>query len=264
MAFNADSGAAAWSRQITPGDAYVVSCPSGENCPKAKGPDLDFGSSAVLADLPHGKRILIAGQKSGVVTALDPDRGGEIVWQKRVGAGGKLGGVQWGFAVDQGHVYVAVSDVRFSIVAPYSAPGTQVSPLNPKMAFLLDSHAGGGILALRLDTGEQVWRTPHPGCGDRPGCTPAQSAAVTAIPGLVFSGGLDGRLRAYSAEDGRIVWDVDTKGDYQTVNGVAAKGGSIDGGGAVVVDGLVYIGSGSGFLGTMPGNVLLAYSVDGL
>jgi polyvinyl alcohol dehydrogenase (cytochrome) len=132
------------------------------------------------------------------------------------------------------------------------------------MSFLLDSNAGGGILALSLDTGEQVWRTPHPGCGDVPGCSPAQSSAVTAIPGLVFSGGLDGRLRAYSAEDGRIVWDVDTKGDYQTVNGVAAKGGSIDGGGAVVADGLVYIGSGATLVGTTPGNVLLAYSVDGL
>ena len=63
---------------------------------------------------------------------------------------------------------------------------------------------------------------------------------------------------------GRIVWDVDTKGDYQTVNGVAAKGGSIDGGGAVVVDGTVYVGSGSGIYGGMPGNALLAYSVDGL
>ncbi len=263
LAFNANSGAAAWSRQITSGDAYVISCPSGENCPKAKGPDLDFGSSTVLADLPGGKRILVAGQKSGVVTALDPDHGGEILWQKRVGAGGKLGGVQWGVAVDQSNVYVAVSDVQFSVEPP-GAPGAQVSPLNPKMAFLLDSNAGGGISALRLDNGEEVWRAPHPGCGDVRGCTPAQSAAVTAIPGLVFSGGLDGRLRAYSAEDGRIVWDVDTKGDYQTVNGVAAKGGSIDGGGAIVVDGFVYIGSGSGFLGTMPGNVLLAYSVDGL
>ena len=233
------------------------------NCPKAKGPDLDFGSSAVLADLPGGKRILVAGQKSGVVTALDPDRGGQILWQKRVGAGGKLGGVQWGVAIDQGKVYVAVSDVRFSVVPP-DVPGAQISPLNPKMAFLLDSKTGGGLSALRLDSGEEVWRTPHPGCGDVPGCSPAQSSAVTAIPGLVFSGGLDGRLRAYSAEDGRIVWDVDTKGDYQTVNGVAAKGGSIDGGGAVVVDGMVYVGSGATLVGTMPGNVLLAYSVDGL
>ena len=98
---------------------------------------------------------------------------------------------------------------------------------------------------------------------DVPGCSPAQSAAVTAIPGIVFSGGIDGHLRAYSAKDGRIVWDVDTKTEYRTVNGVAARGGSIDGPGAVVVGGTLYISSGSRFLGTLPGNVLLAYSVDG-
>ena len=217
----------------------------------------------MLANLPNGKRILVAGQKSGLVIALDPDRGGEIVWQKRVGTGGKIGGVQWGISVDDRNVYVAVSDVRLSVVTP-ETPGAQPYAFNPKIGLLYDSKAGGGLSALRLDTGEEVWLTPHPGCGDIPGCSPAQSAAVTAIPGLVFSGGLDGRLRAYSAGDGRIVWDVDTKGDYQTVNGVVAKGGSIDGGGAVVVDGMVYVGSGSGIYGGMPGNVLLAYSVDGL
>ena len=265
LAFGAGSGELVWTRQTTRGDAYNIACgaPATENCPKANGPDFDFGSSAVLVNLPNGKRVLVAGQKSGVVTALDPDHGGEIVWQKRVGAGGKVGGVQWGIAADDSKVYVAVSDVRFSVAAP-GAPGAQILALNPKISLLLDSKTGGGLSALRLDTGEEVWRTPHPGCGDIPGCSPAQSAAVTAIPGLVFSGGLDGRLRAYSTKDGRIVWDVDTKGDYQTVNGVQAKGGSIDGGGAVVVDGMVYVSSGSGFAGSVPGNVLLAYSVDGL
>ncbi len=66
------------------------------------------------------------------------------------------------------------------------------------------------------------------------------------------------------SDNGKIAWDTDTKADYQTVNGVAAKGGSVDGGGAVVVDGMVYVSSGSGFAGSVPGNVLLAYSVDGL
>ncbi len=112
-------------------------------------------------------------------------------------------------------------------------------------------------------TGEIVWHTPHPGCGDAPGCSPAQSAAVTAIPGAVFSGGLDGHLRAYAASDGRIVWDVDTAKDYSTVNGVAAHGGSLDGPGAVVVDGMLYVNSGYGFFGTAPGNALLAFSIDG-
>jgi polyvinyl alcohol dehydrogenase (cytochrome) len=147
LALEADSGTVAWSRQITSRDAYTIACPSGDNCPKAKGPDLDFGSSAVLADFPGGKRILVAGQKSGVVTALDPDRGGKILWQKRVGAGGKLGGVQWGIAADQDNVYVAVSDVRYSVV-PRGTPGAQASVLNPKISFLFDSNTGGGISAL--------------------------------------------------------------------------------------------------------------------
>jgi polyvinyl alcohol dehydrogenase (cytochrome) len=263
VAVDAGSGDRAWTRQITSGDAYTVACPSGSNCPKSHGPDLDFGSSAVLASLPDGKRLLIAGQKSGVVSAVDPDRGGEIVWQKRVGAGGALGGVQWGVAADENNLYVAVSDPKMERVAS-GTPGAQPLGFNSSVALLIDSKVGGGLTALRLDTGEEVWRTPHPGCSDVAGCSPAQSAAVTAIPGLVFSGGLDGHLRAYLAESGRIVWDQDTKVDYQTVNGVAAKGGSIDGGGAVVVDGMVYVESGSGFVGTIPGNVLLAYSVGGL
>ena len=261
LAIDVGSGEVAWTRQITSGDAFNVACPAGVNCPKSKGPDFDFGSSAVLASLPNGRRVLVAGQKSGVVTAVDPDHGGAIVWQKRVGAGGTMGGVQWGVAADESNLYVAVSDAHVTY-AP-NAPGAQPLAFNPNISLLLDSKAGGGLSALRLDTGEEVWRTPHPGCGDVPGCSPAQSAAVTGIPGLVFSGGFDGHLRAYSAADGKIVWDMDTRGDYQTVNGVSAKGGSIDGGGAVVVDGMVYVGSGSGFVGTMPGNVLLAYSVDG-
>jgi polyvinyl alcohol dehydrogenase (cytochrome) len=265
LALDARSGELVWSRQTTSRDAYNIACvsPEKENCPQAMGPDFDFGSSAILANLPSGKRILVAGQKSGVVTAIDPGRSGEILWQQRVGTGGSLGGVEWGIAADQRNVYVALSDVRLTVAA-LGTPGAQPSIFNPKIAFLYNNKVGGGLSALKLETGEEVWRTPHPGCGDVPGCSPAQSAAVTATPGLVFSGGLDGHLRAYFVDNGKIAWDQDTKGDYQTVNGVAAKGGSIDGGGAVVVDGIVYVGSGSGIFGGAPGNVLLAYSVDGL
>ena len=264
LAFNAASGELVWSRQMTAGDAYNMGCNgrSAGNCPQSRGSDFDFGASAVLAELAGGKRVLIGAQKSGVVTALDPDRGGEIVWQKRVGRGGALGGVMWGPATDGVKIYVAVSDVKISAVAP-GTPGAQTTQLDPRLAFLLDNAAGGGLHALRLDTGEEVWQTPHPGCHDVPGCSPAQSAAVTAMPGIVFSGGLDGHLRAYAADDGRIVWDVDTKGDHPTVNGVAAHGGSIDGPGPVVVGGMLYVNSGSAFYGTIPGNALLAYSVDG-
>ncbi len=241
LAFDMDTGKLLWSRQLTAGDAYNLGCPTGDNCPEAKGPDFDFGCSPNLVDLPNGKRALIAGQKSGMVHALDPDQQGEVLWQTRVGKGGPLGGVQWGNASDGENVYVAVSD-------HYATK---------------DLKEAGGIFALKLATGERVWYTPPPGCGAKPQCSPAQSAAVTVIPGVVFSGSLDGHLRAYAATDGRILWDVDTAMEYQTVNGVKAKGGSLDGPGAVVVGGMLYVNSGYGMFGEMPGNVLLAFSVDG-
>ena len=264
IAFRLDTGERAWVHQATEGDAYTMACnlsAAGQgNCPQANGPDVDFGNSAILVNLPGGHRALIAGQKSGVVHALDPDRGGALIWRTAVGVGGKLGGVQWGSAADEQHVYVAVSDVRIAPVAP-DTPGGQRTPFGVNLR--VDPDAGGGLLALKLATGEVAWKTPHPGCKAVPGCSPAQSAAVTAIPGVVFSGGLDGHLRAYAADNGHIVWDVDTKRPYTTVNGVPAQGGSLDGPGAVVVDGMLYVNSGYAIFGGAPGNVLLAFSVDG-
>jgi polyvinyl alcohol dehydrogenase (cytochrome) len=177
-----------------------------------------------------------------------------------VGVGGKLGGVQWGSAADDQHVYVAVSDLSTQRVLG-DTPGAQPSPLG--VSFRVNPDVGGGLLALKLETGEVVWKAPHPGCRQLPGCSPAQSAAVTAIPGVVFSGGLDGHLRAYASGTGQLIWDVDTKMPYPTVNGVAAMGGSLDGPGAVVVGGVLYVNSGYAIFGGSPGNVLLAFSIDG-
>jgi polyvinyl alcohol dehydrogenase (cytochrome) len=264
VAFDIKTGKLLWSRQTTAGDAFTVDCGSPEpartNCPEANGPDFDFGSSPILAELPNGRRALIAGQKSGVVHAVDPDRGGEILWQTRVGKGTALGGVQWGSAFDGRRVYVALSDVQPE-PAPPGTPGAQPSFFGP--ALRLNARAGGGLFALDPGTGNILWNKPHPGCGDRPNCSPAQSAAVTAIPGVVFSGGLDGHLRAYASDDGKIIWDVDTAQAYKTVNGVPANGGSLDGPGPVVVGGMVFVNSGYAFVGGMPGNVLLVFSVDG-
>jgi len=258
LAFELETGKLLWSRQMTANDAFTVDCisPVKTNCPEAKGPDFDFGSSPMLVDLPGGKRALIAGQKSGMVHAVDPDQQGEVLWQVRAGKGSVLGGVQWGSALDGENVYVAVSDLGF-VPQPATgrkAPGPLPSGLNPK--------AGGGMFAFNMATGKQVWQTPPPGCADRPGCSPAQSAAVTAIPGVVFSGSLDGHLRAYATGSGRIVWDIDTVREYQTVNGVKGNGGSIDGPGPVVVGGMLFTNSGYGTFGGAPGNVLLAFAVE--
>jgi len=247
---------------MTAGDAFNLACGAagGVNCPESNGPDFDFGSSPILVNLSNGKRALIAGQKSGMVHALDPDQQGEVLWQVRVGQGGTAGGVQWGSAVDDQNVYVALSDVS-STRSANPVPNAQKSFTGNYR--VLDPKKGGGLFALRLATGERAWYAPPPGCGEKLGCSPAQSAAVTLIPGVVFSGSLDGHLRGYSTKDGRIVWDVDTAQGFPTVDGVKANGGSIDGPGPVVVGGTLYVNSGYGFIGGMPGNVLLAYSVDG-
>ena len=263
MAFDMESGKLAWSSQTTHRDAYNIDCdiPAEKrvNCPASNGPDFDIGSSAILVDLAGGRRALIAGAKSGIVYAVDPDRQGKLLWQRRVGRGGTLGGVQWGSAADAENIYVAVSDVQRRPAAADSLAGRASVYGVP---YELDPKIGGGLFALKLDSGKVVWHTPHPGC-DRPGCSPAQSAAVTAIPGVVFSGGVDGHLRAYSMKNGKIIWDVDTQREYATVNGVKASGGSLDESGAVIVDGMLYVNSGYFFQGSTAGNVLLAFSVDG-
>ena len=263
MALNVETGKLAWASQMNSGDAYNVDCeipgPKRVNCPTAKGPDFDFGSSPILVELSSGRRALVAGAKSGIVYAVDPDHQGKLLWKTRLGHGGTLGGVQWGSAADTENVYVALSDVQRR-AAPPGSPNGRDSVFG--VPYELDPNAGGGLFALKLETGEIVWHTPHPGC-HKPGCSPAQSQAVTSIPGVVFSGGVDGHLRAYSAEDGKIIWDQDTERDYDTVNGVKAHGGSLDAPGAVIVGGILYVNSGYFFQGSTAGNVLLAFSVDG-
>src|SRR5260370_14017391 len=142
-----------------------------------------------------------------MVHALDPGQMGKVVWQTRIGRGGALGGVEWGPAVDDENVYAALSDQN---------------PRKPEM--------GGGMFALRLATGEKVWDTPapKPACLGKPGCTAAQMAAVTAIPRVVFSGSMDGRLRAYETAGGKINWGYDTLADFPTFNGVQGDAGSFN------------------------------------
>jgi polyvinyl alcohol dehydrogenase (cytochrome) len=252
VAMDLDTGAIRWSKQMTASDAYTAACrlPDKTNCADSNGPDLDFGSSPILVTQPNGRRLLVAGQKSGVVHALDPDAGGEILWQTRIGKGGTGGGVQWGSASDGSQVYVALSDIG-RLMLTYSAS----TDADPKQ--------GGGMFALRLSDGSQAWHTPPAPCGDRPRCSPAQSAAVSAIPGIAFSGSVDGHIRAYATADGRVVWDFDTIREYQTVNGVPGRGGSLDGPGPVIGGGMIFVNSGYPTVGGTPGNVLLAFTAEG-
>jgi polyvinyl alcohol dehydrogenase (cytochrome) len=244
------SGHMLWSRQVTPNDVFNSGCiagVNGPNCPDdgERGPDYDFGSSAILVKSSHGRDLVIAGQKSGMVYALDPDRKGEIVWTQRVGKGGTIGGVQWGMASDGQNIYAAASDAYF-----FTKDGFRV----------LSPDQGGGLTALRVGEGTKAWYAAPQSCASRTGCSPAHSAALTAIPGVVFSGSMDGHMRAFASEDGKVLWDFDTGRPFPTVNGVSAKGGAIDGPGAVVVHGMLFMTSGYGRFGGAPGNVLLAFA----
>jgi polyvinyl alcohol dehydrogenase (cytochrome) len=238
VALDLKTGAVRWSKQMTAGDVYVSNCRAGNpNCPDTNGPDLDFGSPPMLARTPAGRDLLVIGQKSGVGFALDPDKMGEVVWEYRAGRGGVLGGIEWGSAVDGERAYFAVSDI-----------------LSPQP---------GGLHAVTLATGQRAWFAPPrpPVCGSGRGCNAAQSAAVTVIPGAVFSGSNDGALRVYSTTDGAILWEFDTNREFQTVNGVAARGASMIGPGPVVAGGMVFVSSGYGAFGGRPGNVLLAFGL---
>jgi len=201
----------------------------------------------------EGRDLLLAGQKSGMVYAFDPDKMGEIVWQVRVGKGGTTGGVQWGMASDGQNVYAAVSDIVST-----RSPAADGIPAGRQ----LDPTKGGGLTALRVTDGSKAWAYAPEPC-TTPGCSPAQSGALTAIPGVVFSGAMDGHIRGFSSEDGKILWDFDTVREYQTVNRVQAKGGALDGPGPVVVKGMLFVNSGYARFGGLPGNVLLAFAPEG-
>ena len=250
VALDLDTGAIVWSQQALPNDVYNSACsltPKAASCPEGSGPDYDFGSPPILVTTSEGRDLLLAGQKAGIVWAFDPDANGKVAWQTRVGKGGINGGVQWGMASDGERVYAASSDV---VVTRTATTRT------------LDPSAGGGLTALRVSDGSLVWHATPPACAGRPTCSPAQSAALTAIPGVVFSGSVDGHLRAYSTSDGTVIWSFDTVREYQTVNGIDARGGALDGPGPVVVNGMVLVNSGYMRFGGAPGNVLLAFTAN--
>ena len=157
-------------------------------------------------------------------------------------------------ASDGQNIYAQVSDVA-------RLRRTNADPTNPNGA-ALDPNQGGGLTALRAENGEKVWYAAPAPCGSRIGCSPAQPGAVTAIPGIVFSGSLDGHIRAYDTKDGHVLWEFDTIRKYETVNGVKASGGSLDGAGPVVAGGMVFVNSGYSKNGGLPGNVLLAFAPE--
>ena len=237
VAFDLTSGAIKWIRQLTAGD--VFGCRAGSaNCGEKAGPDFDLGTPPMLVTLPDGRDVIVAAQKSGNAFALDPDKQGALLWQYHAGEGSIWGGIQWGAAVDGERAYFPVSDIR-----------------TPKP---------GGLHAVGLTSGQRVWYQPPPPlkCASATGCSAALISAPTLIPGVLFSGSNDGALRAHATGDGSVIWEFDTNREFETLNGVKAGGGAIQGPGPTIVGGMLYLNSGYGDHLGRPGNVLLAFEVQ--
>ena len=247
MALDERTGAIRWSRQFTRGDGYIIGCDGpdrGANCPTRPGQDFDFGASPVLQTLRNGRQVILAGQKSSQIYALDPDAAGKLIWSRRLSPGGPLGGMEFGLAADADTLYAPLSDLY--------VPPAEANP---------------GITALRISDGAILWsrRTPKEPCAwQNIYCSPAMSQAVSAVPGAVFGGSMDGRFRAFDAASRRTLWEYDTAGGpVNTVAGRQALGGVLDGAGPTIAGGIVYVNSGYWGRSNHPGTVLMAFSVDG-
>ena len=241
MALDMATGRRLWSRQVHHRDSFLVGCNGKEitdNCPKVQGPDWDIPASVILKRLPGGRRLLLVGTKPGDVLALDPDRKGAQVWRVNVSGGSLAGdgptppgqprrsGIQWGGTADDSTVYYGLT--------------------------------GGGVVALDIATGHRRWFSPMDDLSGPESV--ARGAPASGIPGVVFVGGSDGSLVAVSSTDGHRLWRTETSGAFDTVNKVAAHGGSIISIGPTIAGGMLFVGSGYAVAGGRPGNVLLAYS----
>ena len=260
MALSLNTGKLLWVKQVEPGDVWHTGCPQGPApegfppksppgraaqvgragrpgftppkmpptyyCPNSLGPDWDISSGVMLGTLKNGHDIIVVGQKSGLVWGLDPDKQGEVVWKSRNDLFRSQ--IVFGGAMDQDTAYFAFRS--------------------------------GGVDGINIADGKERWYTEvtsPPEMAQHRGF----SAAVSVIPGVVFAGGLDGMLRAFSTTDGKEIWQFNTAQEFDTVDGIKAHGGSIGSAGPTVADGMVYVTSGyTGFQGGVPGNVLLAFS----
>ncbi len=238
MAVHMDTGKVLWSYQVHKNDSFLVGCGQNktENCPKVVGPDWDIPASPVLKTFKDGSRRLIVVTKPGDILSLDPDKQGALVW--RMNVFGKVmgdgppapgetspGGIFWGAAMNDDTAYFGLSR--------------------------------GGMGAIDIVNGKRLWLSPL-----NSGKKVSYASATSAFPGVALQGSSDGHLQAVSTTDGRLLWSFETMRDFETVNKVKARGGSISAPGPIVADGMVLVGSGYAILGGTPGNVLLAFAPE--
>src|SRR5882672_4025532 len=253
LALDLKTGRIVWVWQVVAGDAWNVGCMIGlDSCPADSGPDYDIGSGTLLARLANGDERLFVGLKSGMALALDPAQHDRALWTNRVGRGSIQGGIQFGMAFDGERLYVPIADMANAMDNSQKERDAHAGPPRP------------GLYALDPANGKLLWQSPADDvCEKRAFCDPGILASIAAIPGAVFAGHMDGRIRAYDAATGKVLWQYDTAREIEALGGAIARGGSIGGGGPIVHDGMVYTNSGYGLYFHMPGNALVAFSVDG-
>lgn len=265
IALDLATGERRWIFQALADDAWNAACLSGgASCPVENGPDFDFGAAVILLRRPEGD-LLLAGQKSGEVFALDPDRKGAVVWRRRVGSGSSNGGIHHGMATDGQRVYVPVADPERRIAGYVPKPG--IYALDVDDGELLWSHpvergcvfdpADAPLIGLAEMAQGKAQRSPWPACSYYYG----QSAAAVVANGIVYAGALDGRLRLLDADGGQALRVIETNRPYRAGNGIDGHGGAIDVGGAIVEGNQLFVLSGYGMFGQMPGNMLLVYGL---
>lgn len=253
VALDLTTGEMLWHQQFLAADAWNVACesPLNSNCPDERGVDLDFGAPPILVTV-EGRDMILAGQKSGSVYALDPDQDGKLIWQQKPGTGGKLGGIHFGMGVDEtkGVLYVPISDRPVEMLGK-----------NP------EGEPNPSLHAFDIASGKKMWSTPAPNIcisadGEKiDGCYAGLSAAITITENLVFAPSLDGHIRVFDADSGEHVWDFDARGEFAAVNAKQAKGGAIDLGGVYLDDGQLFVNAGYGTLGQRPGNAFIVLEV---
>lgn len=254
IAISLETGEEVWSYQATANDIFLVGCRSDQqlNCvPKTETVyrDVDFGASTILTTTASGTDLLLGGQKSGTVWALDP-ASGDVVWRRDIGTGGPSGGIHWGIAADDTHVF-----------APISFPGRDLPD------YKVPEDIKPGLYAVNLETGEIDWAFhAEPTCDeDSKAFTPrcqmmfGLSGAPTIIGDYVVTGGLDGWLYILDKTSGELVWKYQTARAFGTLNGVKANGAAIDNASIIAQNGTLFVNSGYGLFGAGAGNVMLAF-----
>jgi polyvinyl alcohol dehydrogenase (cytochrome) len=255
IALDLDTGKEVWKFQAMAHDVWNMACAaskeaSGPNCPwniaedRGLGRDFDFGAGALLTKGVGGKDVVLAGQKSGDTWALDAESG-KLLWNVRFGSGTALGGVHWGVSTDGQRLFAAISDPIF--------PGAQT----PRP----------GIFAVDIKSGKQAWGyDAKPNCEGERGqlvtnCATKYgfSAAALVVDGAVIGGTLGGEVVILDGKNGRVLNTLDTVGPKSTINGIEAKGGSIDSHAISAGAGMIFINSGYGGFNQTAGNVLIAY-----